>query len=203
MGGKGRDSMPAKDNRPGGRAFVSALFSGIFRPIHLTSPSAAAPPKLRIDSRPSPPFLRRMTGTKTLAMALALTATLTGRSGAIGLAPIPRPQSRRHVTEPIRTTWPPGGLRQIWKHPLTDGFSQITVGRGQAVTLVTREVGGASQEVCLALDANTGSELWAVPLSVASYDEGGSPGRRTTTAATGRAPRRRSTAARSMPTRRG
>ncbi len=117
-----------------------------------------------------------MTGTKTLAMALALTATLTGRSGASDWPQYRGPNHDGTSPETIRTTWPPGGLRQIWKHPLTDGFSQITVGGGKAFTLVTREVGGASQEVCLALDANTGSELRAVPLSVASYDEGGNRG---------------------------
>ena len=48
--------------------------------------------------------------------------------------------------------------------------------RGQAFTLVKREVDGADQEVCLALDANTGNELWAVPLGMAKYDGGGDSG---------------------------
>jgi outer membrane protein assembly factor BamB len=79
-------------------------------------------------------------------------------------------------TEKILTAWPAGGLRQIWKHPLTDGFCGISLGGGKAFTLVTREVDGASQEVCLALDANSGNELWTAPLGVAQYDPGGDHG---------------------------
>jgi outer membrane protein assembly factor BamB len=79
--------------------------------------------------------------------------------------------------ESILTNWPTNGLRQIWKQPMKDGFSGVTVGSGKAFTLVTREVDGADQEVCVALDANSGNELWAVPLSVAgNYTGGGDSG---------------------------
>jgi outer membrane protein assembly factor BamB len=78
--------------------------------------------------------------------------------------------------EAILTSWPAAGLTQIWKHPLTDGFSAITVGGGKAFTLVKREIDGADQEVCVALDANTGNEIWAVPLGIAKYDGGGDSG---------------------------
>jgi outer membrane protein assembly factor BamB len=78
--------------------------------------------------------------------------------------------------EKILTTWPPTGLRQIWKTPLQDGFSALTVGGGKAFTLVTGEVEGADQEVCVALDANSGRELWSVPLGIAEYDAGGNKG---------------------------
>ncbi len=59
---------------------------------------------------------------------------------------------------------------------MTDGFSAITLGGGRAFTLEEREINGASQEVCVALDANTGRELWAVPLGSAKYDGGGNSG---------------------------
>src|SRR3954453_3380049 len=78
--------------------------------------------------------------------------------------------------EQILTAWPQGGLRQVWKTPLTDGFSGFAVGQGKAFTLTTREADGAKQEVCLALDANTGKELWATPLGIAKYDGGGDRG---------------------------
>ena len=78
--------------------------------------------------------------------------------------------------EQILTTWPQSGLRQIWKAPMQDGFSALTVGGGKVFTLVTRQVEGADQEVCLALDANSGRELWAVPLGIAEYDGGGDKG---------------------------
>ena len=78
--------------------------------------------------------------------------------------------------EKILKTWPGTGLRQVWKTPLTDGFSSFVVGSGKAFTLVAREVEGAKQEVCVALDVNTGQEAWAAPLGVAKYDGGGDSG---------------------------
>jgi outer membrane protein assembly factor BamB len=78
--------------------------------------------------------------------------------------------------EKILITWPPAGLRQIWKAPLQDGFGALTVGGGKAFTLVTREVDGADQEACVALDANSGRELWFAPLGIAKYDGGGNNG---------------------------
>jgi len=79
-------------------------------------------------------------------------------------------------TEKILTNWPSAGLHTIWKVPLKDGFSAITVGGGEAFTLVTREVDGANQEVCVAMDAKTGKELWSTPLGIAKYDGGGNSG---------------------------
>lgn len=78
--------------------------------------------------------------------------------------------------EKIATTWPVGGPRQLWKTPLTDGFSSFAVGDGKAFTLVQRIVDGAQQEVCVALDATTGGEIWATPLGVAKYENGGNNG---------------------------
>ncbi|HEX3801158.1 MAG TPA: PQQ-binding-like beta-propeller repeat protein [Verrucomicrobiae bacterium] len=78
--------------------------------------------------------------------------------------------------EKILETWPASGLAEIWKVPLTDGFSSFAVADGKAFTLVTREVEGANQEVCVALDAKTGKELWAMPLGIAKYDGGGGSG---------------------------
>ncbi|MBU6399134.1 MAG: PQQ-binding-like beta-propeller repeat protein [Verrucomicrobia bacterium] len=79
-------------------------------------------------------------------------------------------------TEKILTQWPANGLRQIWKAPLTDGFSSFAVGQGLAVTMVKRSVEGADREVCVALDAQTGQERWAVPLGIAKYEKGGDTG---------------------------
>lgn len=88
------------------------------------------------------------------------------------------PNHDGNCTEHIATTWPGSGLRALWKVPLKDGFSAITVGDGKAFTQVLRNVDGAEQEVCVALDANSGKELWAKPLGVAKYDDGGNKGTR-------------------------
>ena len=80
--------------------------------------------------------------------------------------------------EKIPATWPAGGLRQVWKTPLNNGFSSFTLGDGKVYTMVTRDFDGGNQETCLALDAATGRELWAVPMGVGSsvYDGGGDSG---------------------------
>ena len=68
------------------------------------------------------------------------------------------------------------GPKQLWKVPMNAGFSSITVAGNLATTLVLREVEGVKREVCIGLDANTGKELWATPLTVAKYDGGGDDG---------------------------
>jgi len=79
-------------------------------------------------------------------------------------------------TESISTKWPHDGPRQLWKVPLNDGFSTFAVASGKAFTLVSREIDGANQEVCVALDADSGKEIWSSKLGVAKYDNGGDRG---------------------------
>lgn len=78
--------------------------------------------------------------------------------------------------EKISTSWPAAGLPQLWKVPLQNGFSALTVADGRAFTLVSRELDGADQEVLVALDANSGRELWSKPLGIAEFDNGGNKG---------------------------
>ena len=87
--------------------------------------------------------------------------------------------------EKILLHWPSTGPRALWKTPLNDGFSAMTVADGQVFTLVTRNVDGADQEVCVANDAKTGRELWSAALGIAKYDSGGDKGAPGTKAATG------------------
>lgn len=78
--------------------------------------------------------------------------------------------------EKILTRWSADGPRLVWKTPTSTGFSSFAVGGGRAFTLVTREIEGVRREVCLALDAATGNELWASPLGPAKYNGGGDDG---------------------------
>ncbi|MFA7002638.1 MAG: PQQ-binding-like beta-propeller repeat protein [Verrucomicrobiia bacterium] len=73
-------------------------------------------------------------------------------------------------TEKILATWT--APRAVWKAPTLGGFSCFSVGGGRAYTLVL----GGGEEVCVALDANTGKQLWSVPLGSAKYDGGGDSG---------------------------
>jgi outer membrane protein assembly factor BamB len=117
-----------------------------------------------------------VTRIKTIALAALLGGILAPAARAVDWTQFRGPNHDGTSTEEILTAWPPSGLPLIWKHPLTDGFSGMTIAAGKAFTLVKREVDGASQEVCVALDANTGKELWAVPLGIAKYDGGGDSG---------------------------
>ena len=72
--------------------------------------------------------------------------------------------------------WDHAGPRQVWKVEASKGFSSMAVSGGVAVTLVTRDHEGSETEHCVALDAATGKEIWAVPLKLAKYQGGGDSG---------------------------
>lgn len=76
----------------------------------------------------------------------------------------------------ILKKWPNEGLPRIWKKPVRLGFSSFAVSGGKAFTLEQRVIDGADREVCVALDAATGNELWSYPLGVAKYQGGAGPG---------------------------
>ncbi len=88
------------------------------------------------------------------------------------------PNANGVTAEQIQTTWPSSGPRQVWKTPVTDGFSTFAVAGNKVVTLISRNVDNVKNEVCVALDADTGKELWASPLGFAKYDGGGDSGAR-------------------------
>jgi outer membrane protein assembly factor BamB len=50
------------------------------------------------------------------------------------------------------------------------------LGQGKAFTVVARSTEGGTAEVCLALDAATGKELWATPTGTAKYQGGADSG---------------------------
>lgn len=75
-------------------------------------------------------------------------------------------------TETIRVNWSKESPRQIWKVPLDDALSSFAIGGGRAFTQARRPVGNRDQEFCIALNADTGKELWATPLDIADYDSG-------------------------------
>jgi len=106
----------------------------------------------------------------------ALTGALAGSAGATDWSQFRGPNHDGSSPEKILTTWPSTGLHPVWKQPMTDGFSAISLGGGKAFTLEARDVNGATEEVCVALNADTGRELWAVPLGIAKYDGGGEKG---------------------------
>ncbi len=74
-------------------------------------------------------------------------------------------------TDSILTSFPPEGPPQVWTVPLEPGFSSFTVSGGKAFTLVRRIIDSQDREVCIALNAATGAELWATDVDNASYPD--------------------------------
>lgn len=75
------------------------------------------------------------------------------------------------------SAWPKEGPKVRWRVPAPLGFSSFSVVGGKAFTLVGREDSdGLMREVCVALDADTGKELWAFPMCISNYDGGGDSG---------------------------
>lgn len=69
-------------------------------------------------------------------------------------------------------------LKVLWKVSAPLGFSSLSVAEGRAVTLVAREdANGQMKETVVALDADSGDELWSVLLGPSDYGhDGGNSG---------------------------
>lgn len=113
---------------------------------------------------------------KVLALAAVVAGGSVLSTGAAEWTQFRGPNHDGSTSEKIKTAWPAEGLHPIWKTPLQNGFSAITVGDGEAFTQVLREIDGTDMEVLVALDANTGKELWSQPLGIGQYDQGGNKG---------------------------
>ena len=79
-------------------------------------------------------------------------------------------------TEKAALTWPAAGPKVVWKTPTKNGFSSFAVSGGKAYTQINRDVDGARRELLVALDANTGKELWFADIGSGKYDGGGDDG---------------------------
>ena len=61
------------------------------------------------------------------------------------------------------------GPKVLWKKPTPLGFSSFTIADGRAFTLVARD----GVQTCVAMNVDTGEELWGYALSEHKYDGGG------------------------------
>jgi outer membrane protein assembly factor BamB len=86
------------------------------------------------------------------------------------------PNANRSTSEKIQKVFPAGGPKALWRVPATDGFSSLAVSGNKAFTQVMRNFDGAPREAIVALDANTGKELWAAPLGIIKLGDGGQAG---------------------------
>ena len=56
----------------------------------------------------------------------------------------------------ILKTWPETGPKELWRRPLGNGFSGISIANGRAYTMFA----DGEDEVVVCLDAETGEEIW-------------------------------------------
>ena len=76
-----------------------------------------------------------------------------------------------------KVNWQSKSPKVLWKADTPLGFSSLSVTDGRVFTIVAREVEGQPREVCVALNADTGKELWSVPLGDNDYGhDGGNSG---------------------------
>ncbi|MBI3192045.1 MAG: alcohol dehydrogenase, partial [Pedosphaera parvula] len=74
-------------------------------------------------------------------------------------------------SESIRTNWAAEPPKEIWRTPLNPALCSLTVSGGRVFTQVRRRVALKDREFCLALDAQTGKELWATDIGIAKYPD--------------------------------
>ncbi len=106
------------------------------------------------------------------ATVIVTLALLAGRAGAADWPQYRGPDQTGQSAEKAEVVWPPAGPKVVWKVPTPLGFSSFAVNGGQAFTLIIRD----GQEVCVALDAATGKDLWTAPLGAGKYPSGGDTG---------------------------
>ncbi len=115
-----------------------------------------------------------MSGKRTSVAAALAGLVLFNTNGADW--PEYRGPNHNGTTSETLSKWDGQVPKALWKTPLTAGFSSLAVEGSIAATLVSRTIDGAPREVCVALDSNTGKELWATPLGIAKYEGGGDSG---------------------------
>ena len=56
----------------------------------------------------------------------------------------------------LLTNWPDGGPKEVWRTPLGDGYSSVSISDGRAYTMYTE----GEDEIVVCFDAKTGEEIW-------------------------------------------
>ncbi|MGE5611936.1 MAG: PQQ-binding-like beta-propeller repeat protein [Bacillota bacterium] len=79
-------------------------------------------------------------------------------------------------TEKVNLTWAAEGPKVVWKVSTRNGFSSFAIAGGKAFTQVNRDINGQSRELCVAMDAATGKELWSADIDEGKYVQGGDDG---------------------------
>src|SRR6266850_5267711 len=68
--------------------------------------------------------------------------------------------------------WSGSVTNPVWRAAVTNGLCSFAISGGRAVTQIRRTIDSLDKEVCVALSATNGAELWATPVDDAIYDGG-------------------------------
>jgi outer membrane protein assembly factor BamB len=79
------------------------------------------------------------------------------------------------IEKGLLKTWPEGGPKVLWRAPLGEGFSGISISGGRAYTMFAQ----GDDEFAACLDASTGKEIWRFRTD-AKFVEGNGSGPRST-----------------------
>jgi hypothetical protein len=76
-------------------------------------------------------------------------------------------------TDRLNRQWTGSVTNPVWIVSVTNALSSMAVSGGRVLTQVRRNIAGADKEVCVALNATNGAELWSVVVDDnATYDGG-------------------------------
>lgn len=77
------------------------------------------------------------------------------------------------TAESLRTDWAASPPKVLWKKSIAPAWSTFSISQGKLFTQAARSNGSTDREYCIALDAATGTELWARELDAADYPDAG------------------------------
>src|SRR6185436_7308800 len=110
-----------------------------------------------------------------IVLRLVTSAIFLHHSAQIGLAvdwsQYNGPLGDNSSPESIRTNWAAEPPKILWRKPIGPGWSSISVSNGLLFTQDRRQTATGSREFCVALDATSGTELWARDLDIADYTD--------------------------------
>ena len=110
-----------------------------------------------------------------IVLRLVTSAIFLHHSAKIGLAvdwsQYNGPLGDNSSPESIRTNWTTEPPKVLWRTAIGPGWSSISVSNGRLFTQDRRETASGPREFCVALDATSGTELWARDLDIADYTD--------------------------------
>lgn len=64
----------------------------------------------------------------------------------------------------LLNAWPETGPKEVWRQPLGEGYSAVSVVGDRIYTMYATDIEGTSTEVAACMDTATGSTIWQTPL---------------------------------------